>query len=202
MSSDANQSTPNAPLAEPKAARRAVPVWLVILLFILLYWGMIYFDQRSGWANPQVYAPYHSYEELLTYQLPPPGGGDLRRGQEVFRTYCETCHNTDGNGKKGQAPPFVRSEWVLGSPTRMIRIPQNGLSGPIPLNGGIWNEAPAMPPMGAPLSDEDLAAVLTYIRQSWGNKAPEVTPDQVKTVRKEVANHSQPWTAEELKTVQ
>jgi mono/diheme cytochrome c family protein len=59
-----------------------------------------------------------------------------------------------------------------------------------------------MPAMGAALSDEDLAAVLSYIRQSWGNKASAITPDQVKAIRAQVGNRSQPWTAEELDKVQ
>jgi mono/diheme cytochrome c family protein len=59
-----------------------------------------------------------------------------------------------------------------------------------------------MPAMGAALSDEDLAAVLSYIRQSWGNKASAITPDQVKAIRAQVGNRSQPWTAEELNAVQ
>ncbi len=49
---------------EPKAGRDPVPVWLLILLFLLLYWGMVYFDQRSGWFSPRVYAPYRSVAEL------------------------------------------------------------------------------------------------------------------------------------------
>jgi mono/diheme cytochrome c family protein len=55
-----------------------------------------------------------------------------------------------------------------------------------------------MPAMGASLTDEQLAAVLTYMRQSWGNKASEITPEQVKAVRGEVGNRSQPWTVQEL----
>jgi mono/diheme cytochrome c family protein len=60
----------------------------------------------------------------------------------------------------------------------------------------------SMPAMGAALSDSDLAAVLTYIRQSWGNKAPEITPEQVKAVRAEVGNRTQPWSTAELNLVQ
>jgi mono/diheme cytochrome c family protein len=56
--------------------------------------------------------------------------------------------------------------------------------------------------MGAALPDDDLAAVLTYIRQSWGNQASAVTPEQVKAVRTEVGNRSQPWTAEQLNAIQ
>jgi mono/diheme cytochrome c family protein len=198
MSETLNPSTATTPAtAEPKALRRAVPVWLLVLLFLLLYWGMVYFDERSGWGNAQVYLPYKSLDDLLPYE-PRFEGPDLQRGKVLFETYCGLCHNNDGTGKPNQAPPFVGSEWVLGSPNRMIRIPQNGLQGPIPLKGQTWNQAPSMAAMGAALSDEDLALILTYIRQSWGNKAPEITPAQVKAVRAEVSSRTQPWTAEQL----
>ena len=170
-----------------------------MLLFLLLYWGMVYFDQHSGWFSPEVYAPYRSAAELAMYQ-PPAGGPDLSRGKAVYENICGLCHGNDGMGKPGQAPPFARSEWALGSPNRMIRIPLAGLAGPIQVAGKEWNLA--MPAMGAALPDDDLAAVLTYIRQSWGNKASAVTPEQVKAVRAEVGNRTQPWTAEQLNAIQ
>jgi mono/diheme cytochrome c family protein len=176
-----------------------VPVWLVILLFVLFYWGMIYFDQRSAWGNASVYAPYRSLADVQKYQ-PATEGGNLERGKAVYENVCALCHNADGNGKPNQAPPFAGSEWVLGSPSRMARIPLAGLSGPLQVKGTQWSLA--MPAMGAALSDEDLAAVLSYIRQSWGNKASAITPDQVKAIRAQVGNRSQPWTAEELDKVQ
>jgi mono/diheme cytochrome c family protein len=185
--------------AEPQAGRRAVPVWLIVLLFLLLYWGMVYFDRHSGWFNAQVYTPYRSAAEVALYQ-PPTGGPDLSRGKAVYENICGLCHNNDGSGKPGQAPPFIGSDWVLGSPNRVIRIPLAGLVGPIQVNGQQWNLA--MPAMGATLSDDDLAAVLTYIRQSWGNKASAITPEQVKAVKTEVGNRAQPWTADQLKAVQ
>ena len=196
MNPDIPPSQPQVPdNAEPLAVRRAVPVWLIVLLFVLVFWGMVYFDKTSGWFNPQVYAPYRNIAEVQTYQ-PPTGGGNLERGKAVYENVCALCHNVDGNGKPNQAPPFAGSEWVLGVPSRMIRIPLAGLSGPVQVKGTEWNLA--MPAMGAALSDEDLAAVLSYMRQSWGNKAPEITADQVKAVRAEVGARTQPWTADQL----
>jgi mono/diheme cytochrome c family protein len=165
---------------------------------MLIYWGMVYFDHRGGWFSPQVYAPFTSLAELQTYQ-PATGGINLDRGKAVYENVCALCHNPDGNGKPNQAPPFAGSEWVLGNPNRMIRIPLAGLSGPLPVKGQDWNLA--MPAMGAALSDEDLAAVLSYMRQSWGNHAPEVTPDQVKKVRTEIGNRTQPWSVGELNSI-
>jgi mono/diheme cytochrome c family protein len=184
---------------EPSAARLPVPVWLMVLVFLLLYGGMVFFDQCSGWFDEQVYSPYASLAELRAYQ---PSGSvpAAERGRATYENICALCHNTDGMGKPGQAPPFAGSEWVMGTPNRMIRIPLSGLSGAVEVKGAQWNLS--MPAMGATLSDEDLAAVLTYIRQSWGNKASAVTPEQVKAVRGQIGNRTQPWTAEQLQAVQ
>ncbi len=196
-------SSSGAPLAitaaEPKVQRASVPIWVFVLLLALLYWGMWYFDRRSGWFDARVYAPYRSLAELETFQ-PASSGPDLLRGKTVYENVCGLCHNNDGNGKPNQAPPFAGSEWVLGSPTRMIHIPLIGLSGSLQVKGQEWNLA--MPAMGATLSDDDLAAVLTYMRQSWGNKASEVTPDMVKKVRSQVGNRAQPLSAAELNAIQ
>jgi mono/diheme cytochrome c family protein len=198
MNPDPAPSTRSEP-AEPRAGRRAVPVWLIILMLLLFYWGMVYFDQRSAWGTASVYTPYRSLADLQKYQ-PPTASGNLERGKAVYETVCALCHNTDGMGKPNQAPPFAGSEWVLGTPNRMIRIPLAGLSGPVEVKGAQW--ALAMPAMGAALSDEDLAAVLSYIRQSFGNKASAITADQVKAIRAAVGNRSQPWTAEQLNAIQ
>ena len=184
--------------AEPHARPTPAPVWLFVLLFLILYGGMIYFDSHGGSFNPQVYAPYRSLAGLTLYQ-PPASGPDLARGKAVYENVCGLCHNTDGTGKPNQAPPFAGSEWVLGSLNRMIRIPLLGLSGPIKVKDQEWNLA--MPNMGAALSDDDLAAVLTYIRRSWGNQASAITPEQVKAVRAELGNRNQPATVDYLNTI-
>jgi mono/diheme cytochrome c family protein len=182
---------------EPEATRRPAPVWLFVVMFILLYWGMVFVDRRGGEFSPQVYLPYHTRTELQKYQ--PSTGGNLERGKAVFESVCAPCHNSDGMGKPNQAPPFVSSEWALGSPARMIRIPLAGLNGPVKVKDQEWNLS--MPAMGAALPDEDLAAVLSYIRQSWGNKASAITPEQVKAVRAEIGTPSQGFTAEQLNAV-
>jgi mono/diheme cytochrome c family protein len=200
MNPQPSQPLPLAPeAAEPRAGSLPVPVWLRIVMFLVLYGGMVYFDRQSGWFDPQVYAPYRSHEELIMYQ-PSAGGPDLARGKTVYENVCGLCHGNDGAGKPNQAPPFLGSDWVLGNPNRLIRIPLAGLTGPITVNGQQWNLA--MPAMGAALPDNDLAAVLTYIRQSWGNQGSAIIPEQVKAVRAAVGSRTQPFTAEELKAFQ
>jgi mono/diheme cytochrome c family protein len=199
MSPEANPSLPlMSDPAEPKAKPTPIPVGLFVLLFLILYGGMIYFDQRGGWFNPQVYAPYESLAALTLYQ-PPTGGPDLGKGKAVFDNICALCHGPDGAGKPNQAPPLVGSEWAQGSPNRVIRIPLLGLTGPIQVKGQEWNLT--MTPFNI-LSDEDLAAVLTYVRQSWGNKASAITPEQVKAVRADLGNRNQPATVDYLNTIQ
>ena len=197
----------NAPTTQPAmspagtdASREPVskiPVILVVLMFLLMFWGWIYFDEHGGWFNSQVYAPFESSEQLDHYlaliqngaPTGPPAG---------FKTICAQCHGDDGMGKPGTAPPLAGSEWVQGPANRVIRIPLYGLGGPIQVGGKDY--AMSMGAMGASLSSEELAAVLTYIRSSFGNKAEPVTAAQVDAVRKEVGNHP-PFTPDVLQNV-
>ncbi len=98
---------------------------------------------------------------------------------------CQACHGPDGNGVPGLAPPLAGSEWVTGPVENPIRITLRGLGGPIKVKGVDYN-LPAPMMAVAHLSDAQLAAVLTYVRNSWGNKASAVTADQVKAFRGEV----------------
>ena len=106
-------------------------------------------------------------------------------GAEVYRreAHCITCHQADGLGlPAAQFPPIAKSAWVSGNPERLIRIVLHGLVGPIEVNGVKY---PGQVPMTAfkGLSDDEIAGVLTYVRNSFGNKADPITPTQVKKVR-------------------
>jgi mono/diheme cytochrome c family protein len=202
MSLEASPTMPlNPDAAEPKAENTAVPVWLFVVLLVLLYGCMVYFDLRGGWFEPAIYAPYHSVEELMVYQ-PPSGGNEvIQQGKRIYDSVCALCHNVAGTGNPNQAPPFAGSEWVQGSPNRLIRIPLVGLGGPITVHGQQYTFPASMPAMGAALKEEDLAAVLTYMRQAWGNKAPPITAEEVKAIKTQIGNRSQPFTPEEVMQV-
>jgi len=192
-------SAPSA-AAEPQAGSANMPIWLILVALVIFFFGGIYFDANGGWFSQQVYAPYHSIEEVQIYQ-PVGGDEDIALGKRVFEQVCALCHGVDGMGKAGQAPPFKGSEWVLTDNVgRLARIPLSGLSGPVKVNGETWNLS--MPAMGAALPDDQLSAVLSYMRNSWGNKASKVTPADVKAARAAAAAHSQPWNADELMKVQ
>ena len=152
-----------------------------MLTLLLLFLGAVYFDRYSGWFDKQVYAPYTSADELASYQPKSGAASMLTHGKAVYETYCGLCHGSDGLGKPAQAPPLAGSEWVAKDITSLARIPLTGLNGLIQVKGRDWNLS--MAAMGASLSDADLSAVLTYIRESWGNKNGAVSADQIKAAR-------------------
>jgi mono/diheme cytochrome c family protein len=184
---------PNSPPSntEPTAARSHLPMWILVLTLALLYLGGIYFDEYGGWFDRQVYSPYMNAAELDSYQPKSGAAAALAQGKKVYEQVCGLCHGVDGLGKPGQAPPLAGSEWVNAKGhNRLAHIPLAGLNGTLSIGGKDWNMS--MAPMGAALSDSDLAAVLTYIRSSWGNKADEVTADNIKAVRAGMGGHTQP----------
>jgi mono/diheme cytochrome c family protein len=166
---------------EPAASLVPVPVWIFALTLVLLFLGAVYFDHHSGWFDKQVYAPYASAEELAFYQPRSGAAAMAAHGKAVYETVCGVCHGVDGLGKPGQAPPLAGSDWVARDVPSLAHVPLTGLNGPIQVKGQTWNLS--MAPMGAALSDADLAAVLTYIRGSWGNNYSAVSADELKTAR-------------------
>ncbi len=187
---------------EPSAAAGHLPAWIFIVLAVALFWGMVYLDSHAGGFNARVYQRFASSNELVSLVPFDPVRSAVNQGFAVYSRTCMPCHQPSGSGTPGLFPPLAGSEWVLESdPARIIRIAQNGLSGPITVKGQSW--ALLMPPIAkdAGLSDEELAHVLTYVRKSWGNNADPVDPKQVAAVRKEIGNRSTAWTTAELEQV-
>jgi putative membrane-bound dehydrogenase-like protein len=116
------------------------------------------------------------------------------RGEDIYSRICSACHGTDGKGVPGAFPPLDGSEWVVNDPTVPIKIVTSGLQGPIEVKGQKFNSV--MPGL-ADLKDEEVADVLTFVRQSWSNDAAPVKAEDVKKVR--ATPHPTPWTAAELK---
>lgn len=178
--SDENKCSCSPSNGEPTVKRSAAPMWIIVVTLTMLFFGGLYLDSHSGWFNPKVYAPFNSAERLEAFQ--PQSGGNAALGKRIFEASCGICHGNDGAGKPGQAPPLAGSEWVATKgDSRLIHIPLQGLNGSLTVKGKEWNLT--MVNIGSALPDADLAAALTYIRASWGNKAGEVTADEVKKVR-------------------
>ncbi|MGA2247538.1 MAG: cytochrome c [Verrucomicrobiota bacterium] len=195
--SDENKSCCNASNGEPAVKRSAAPMWIIVVTLTLLFFGGLYLDSHGGWFNARVYSPYNSAERLESFQPQTGAGAVAAQGKRVYEAVCGICHGNDGAGKPGQAPPVAGSEWVLAKgANRLVHIPLEGLSGSLMVKGKEWNLN--MAAMGVALSDSDLAAVLSYLRTSWGNQAGEVTADDVKKIRDAIGSHPQPMTGDQL----
>jgi mono/diheme cytochrome c family protein len=184
---------------EPTAGSAPAPVWLFVLLGLLVFWGMLYLDEQGGGFQAKVYRPHPSLAELQA--MVPKSEGDVlfANGRQIYGTYCSVCHQPTGQGLANQFPPLTASDWVLADgPGRLARLVLNGVQGPMVVNGQAYNGA--MPPWRDLLTDEQIASVLTYIRQnqSWGNSASAVTPAQVQAIREKTAGRASAWTADEL----
>jgi mono/diheme cytochrome c family protein len=106
----------------------------------------------------------------------------MDRGKKVYETVCLTCHQVDGLGVPRMNPPLVNTKWVLGPKKDLARIVLKGLKGgEIEIDGDSFHNP--MPPQESNLSDLQIADVLTYVRNSFGNKASAVTPADVKAAR-------------------
>ncbi len=118
-------------------------------------------------------------------------------GGQLFTLYCSACHGADGKGATGGTfPPLSQSPWVGGDADRAVKIALKGLTGPVDVLGKTYNLE--MPPQGAVLADGQVAAILTFVRSSWGNQAGPVTADFVKTIRTSVNARNTPWTSGEI----
>jgi mono/diheme cytochrome c family protein len=101
-------------------------------------------------------------------------------GKKIYIKSCMVCHQNDGAGVPGLNPPLIKTDWVTGQKNRLINVILKGLEDPIEVNGEEYSNP--MPPMPH-LTDQEIADVLTYIRNSFGNKASAVTPAEVKALR-------------------
>jgi mono/diheme cytochrome c family protein len=184
--------TQNPAETEPKSGLAAMPMWLMLVMALLTYRGCLQVDKAGGF-QAKVYPPYHS--------VPPQIGGTedpMAKGKKLYDVYCAICHQGNGLGVPGQFPPLAGSDWVqVEGVNRIARIVFNGVQGPIKVNGVEYSNA--MPPWKDMItSDDDVAAILTFIRGSWGNKASAATAAEVKAIREDEKARGTAWSADEL----
>lgn len=122
-------------------------------------------------------------------------------GHEIYHRegFCATCHQADGHGlEQAGFPPLSETAWVVGSEERLAKVVLNGLHGPLEVKGVKYPGQVPMTPFAGMLNDEEVAAVLTYVRNSFGNKAPAVKADTIKKVREESKDKQGFYSPEEL----
>ena len=105
----------------------------------------------------------------------------MHKGQKVYETVCAVCHQPDGGGVPGLNPPLIGTDWVLGSKSRLIGVVLKGLQEKIEINGDSYDN---IMPANDYLTDKQIADVLTFVRNSFCNKASVVKAEEVAVLRK------------------
>ncbi|MEL7500392.1 MAG: c-type cytochrome [Planctomycetota bacterium] len=181
---------------EPHEGNERVPVWMFLVFIGLAMWSGWYVSEYDGGFRSDVFDGPDAFR-VVDYSQPGAKKKPLDPevlGKRVFNT-CITCHQADGEGLAGKYPPLNQSEWVQGDDRILARILLNGLNGPIEVRGQTYNN---QMPAWKQLSDYDIAAVLTHIRQSWNNDLPSVAPSTVAAVRAEIAEETTPYNPADL----
>ncbi|MBX3748847.1 MAG: nitrite reductase, copper-containing [Opitutaceae bacterium] len=107
----------------------------------------------------------------------------IEKGKQVYMGLCFACHQADGKGLPGAFPPLANSDYMLADRDRAVRVVLKGLSGPVTVNGVTFNSV--MPPQEAVLTDQQVADVMTYVFNAWGNSGDAFKVDHVKAIRNE-----------------
>jgi mono/diheme cytochrome c family protein/glucose/arabinose dehydrogenase len=123
-------------------------------------------------------------------------------GRKHYLATCAGCHGTDGAGMKRMAPPLAGSDWVLGNEKRLVLLILHGLEGPVDVAGKKYDAPDILPvmPSHSTMDDGAIRAVMTYIRNEWGNSAPPISGRLVGKTRHTSQGRVQPWTPNELNT--
>lgn len=191
--------------SEQAAGHEPAPVWVIFLFMVVAVVAGGQLGPMTGGFSFNVSNPFSSGK---------PGGNDPRPkkegeggGADPFQVamkkgasgyaVCGGCHQGSGMGIAGQYPPLAGSEWVLGGTERLIRVVQHGLTGQVTVKGQNYNFPGGMQGFGAGMSAGDLANVLTYIRNTWGNEGTMITKEMIEKVRGEEKRASQ-WTEADL----
>jgi mono/diheme cytochrome c family protein len=163
---------------EPKDGFEPTPWWVWATVVVVIFSMGYYLGRYGGPFSPD---PDVLYEKAGPAKVE--AASAAPSGELVFTTVCMPCHQAGGAGLEGQFPPLAGSEWVAKDAGAVVHILLHGLNGPIQVKGKSFNNS--MPPVGEQLTDGEIAAVLTYVRSSWGNKAGPVEEALVKKLRAE-----------------
>jgi len=175
-------------LPDPDEKVNPLPWFFIMFLGAMGMWGAFYIATTpSGEASA-----YGDQRTVALLRPPVAATGALPAvdGKQLFGAKCAACHQASGAGVAGVFPPLVGAEWVVGSEKVLISILLHGVQGELEVKGNIYKGV--MPAFGT-LADEEIAAVLTYIRSDWGNQAAAVTAAAVKAQREATKEQTSPY---------
>ena len=175
------------PLAEKVASLQEIPSTLATYASLLSDSGYpkravkAYKDKEADWVKKD--------KNLLSA---------YRKGRDQYAVSCGACHQADGKGLPNMAPTLAKSDWVTGDATRLIGVAVHGLMGPITINGKVVEGVPPIMPSHGFMKDDQLANILTYTRNAWGNQAGLITKEDIAEYRIKQSSRVAPWTEGEF----
>jgi mono/diheme cytochrome c family protein len=195
--SESKSISPNPQGREPKAGEAPLPLWAVTLVGVFAFVGIARLVETAGGFDPNVNGPYTDLAKVQTVHPPPNIPAIVIEGKKLFAKNCASCHQANGLGLPPLFPPVAGSDWVtVEGSGRLVRIVLHGLQGPITVNGKEYNNN--MIAWKDSMSDQEVAAVVSYIRNDWGNKGSLVSAEEVKEIRAKESGRTEQWTAAEL----
>jgi mono/diheme cytochrome c family protein len=184
--------------ADPDEGSRPLPWFLTMSLGAMAMWGAFYIYATPSGED----SSYGDQRTLATLRPPVKAAGAAATaaadGKQVYGSKCAACHQATGLGVPGVFPPVAGSEWVVGDEKVLTQILLHGVNGEIQVKGVTYKGAM---PAWATMSDDELAAVMTYLRSEWGNQANAISPDTVKAQREATKARTEPYNGgQELKS--
>ncbi len=178
---------------DPDEAIRPLPWFLVMFLGAMAMWGAFYiYITPSGEAS--AFGDQRTVATLRPAVLVAGGAGGgaaaAADGKQIYAGKCSACHQATGAGLAGVFPPLKASEWVLGDDKVLINILLHGVNGEMVVKGNTYNGAM---PAWKSMSDDELAAVMTYIRTDWGNQGTPITAKAVQAQREATKDQAAPY---------
>lgn len=188
--------------SDPIEGREPMPWWFVGAIALALFWGGWYLGRYGGEFGPETHLAFGGPRDgdiaaAAAGAVTAAANNPVEAGERIFLNNCQGCHQQSGLGVAGAFPPVVGSEWVTGPSETLVRILLHGMQGPVQVAGATYNGA--MPAWKDVLKDEEIAAVLTYLRQWKPNAAGPIAPTEVAALRTAHADRTAAWTAAELK---
>lgn len=177
---------------DPHESSTPIPKTVIALISLALLWavGYIFFM-----ARPNDAPALGDSRTMADLKPQPASAGGAADGAQIFAAQCAACHQATGAGLPGVFPPLAGSEWVLAKEALPVNILLHGISGKLTVKGASYNGQ--MPAFGAKLNDNEIAAVLSYVRTSFGNSAGKIDAAAVKAARDASKDRQSPWNGDD-----
>ena len=181
--------------AEPTERSQPIPLLVAAITLAMVLAGVAYILLSESFGR----ADLGDRRTLADLRAAVPGaGGGAANGKQLFAANCVACHQATGKGLPGVFPPLDGSEWVTGDERTVANILLHGVTGDITVAGNVFKGAM---PSFQQLGDAELAAVASYVRSEWSNKAPPIAADLFAAERK-AATRTTPFNGgDELKAL-